>query len=623
VEYLLSALVFLSGNLLSLAVLAATFYVVGRRLTVAFEYPDVWQEIAFSATLGFGVTASLVFVLGLANQLTRPVVLLTIAALHLISHGVWHDTIRRARSAVASSDWRKSVPHFIFVLVLIAPMLLLALYPPTQFDATLYHLPYAVAFADSGGLPFLETLRFPVFPQLQETLFVLGFFLTGEVAAQLCEFVALMLSGIVMVAWGRSLVNHRVGIWSAALWLGNPLAVWLGGAAYVDIGLTLFVTASLFAWHRWLRGAHNRWLVLSAALIGFACASKYLGLFFFAVLAIATLFVSVRRRDVRPALVVPSVVMAIAGPWYARIVYYTGNPVFPFYPNLFGPSIWSQGVAVSSTTPGESLPAFILQKILETTAHLDFLILAPFNAVFAREVFHRQAPISPWYLILTPVLIFFVLRLRAGRWIILLSLAYGLFWLTTVRDIRFLLPVLPVVSLALVLGADSVAGRYWPYSKRRSGLELVAVCMLVAPAWFYSCYKAVQLGPPPTTAQARSDFLSRHVGGFEAIEMLNETAGSTYTVYGLFAENLRYFAHGRFLGDHFGPNRFTQINRLLNHPRRLHGTLGLLKVDYLLIVKKGQPITLTEKSFFKRYFRVFANSPEYVLIERLDGGEGF
>jgi hypothetical protein len=336
VEYLLSALVFLSGNLLSLAVLAATFYVGGRRLTVAFEYPDVWQEIAFSATLGFGVTASLVFVLGLANQLTRPVVLLTIAALHLISHGVWHDTIRRARSAVASSDWRKSVPHFIFVLVLIAPMLLLALYPPTQFDATLYHLPYAVAFADSGGLPFLETLRFPVFPQLQETLFVLGFFLTGEVAAQLCEFVALMLSGIVMVAWGRSLVNHRVGIWSAALWLGNPLAVWLGGAAYVDIGLTLFVTASLFAWHRWLRGAHNRWLVLSAALIGFACASKYLGLFFFAVLAIATLFVSVRRRDVRPALVVPSVVMAIAGPWYARIVYYTGNPVFPFYPNLFG-----------------------------------------------------------------------------------------------------------------------------------------------------------------------------------------------------------------------------------------------------------------------------------------------
>ena len=33
-------------------------------------------------------------------------------------------------------------------------MAALALYPPTGFDATLYHLPFARAFAASGRLPF-------------------------------------------------------------------------------------------------------------------------------------------------------------------------------------------------------------------------------------------------------------------------------------------------------------------------------------------------------------------------------------------------------------------------------------------------------------------------------------
>ena len=615
-EYLLNPLIFVSSHLLSLALIMATFYVVGRRLTVTFEYPDVWQEFAFSATLGFGVTASFVFLLGLINQLTRPAVLLMLAVLHLISHRVWRDTIHRVRSAAISTDWRRTGTHLLFILVLVAPMQLLALYPPTQFDATLYHLPYATAFVDSGGLPFLESLRFPVFPQLQEMLFALGFFLSGEVAAQLCQFVALTLTCVVLMAWGRVLAGNRVGIWGAALWLGNPLAVWLGGAAYVDIGLTLFVTASLFAWHRWLRGAPTRWLVLSAAMIGFACASKYLGLFFFAVLAVATLVVGLRRHDVGPALVFPAVVLAIAGPWYARIVYYTGNPVFPYYSNFFGASAWSDLVSADPAVPGHSLPAFISRQILEITAHLDSLILVPYNAVFAREVFHRQAPISPWYLILIPVLFIFVLRLRTGRWIALLTFAYGLFWLTTIGDIRFLLPVFPVASLALALGADGFVRRFWPPSRRSLGLELLVACMLVAPAWFYGWYKAVQLGPPPTNVPARSAFLSRHVVGYEAIELLNETAGSTYTVYGLFAENLRYFADGRFLGDHFGPNSFAQISGLLHNPRRLHETLSLLNVDYLLILHKGRPVILTEQPSFQRHFRVFASSPDYLLLER-------
>ena len=34
----------------------------------------------------------------------------------------------------------------------------------------MYHLPFARAFAASGGLPFLPALRYPMFPPLAEVV---------------------------------------------------------------------------------------------------------------------------------------------------------------------------------------------------------------------------------------------------------------------------------------------------------------------------------------------------------------------------------------------------------------------------------------------------------------------
>jgi hypothetical protein len=43
---------------------------------------------------------------------------------------------------------------------------------------------------------------------------------------------------------------------------------------------------------------------------------------------------------------------------------------------------------------------FGADQIVEIATHLGFLVLVPFNAVFARQAFNFQAPISPWHLLL-------------------------------------------------------------------------------------------------------------------------------------------------------------------------------------------------------------------------------
>src|SRR5262249_6447633 len=65
----------------------------------------------------------------------------------------------------------------------ITPLVLPALYPPTAFAATLSPLPFARAFVESGGVPYLLDRRTPVFPQVNEILFAAVMMFGPDVAA--------------------------------------------------------------------------------------------------------------------------------------------------------------------------------------------------------------------------------------------------------------------------------------------------------------------------------------------------------------------------------------------------------------------------------------------------------
>ena len=117
--------------------------------------------------------------------------------------------------------------------LILAPCAVLALYPPTGFDATHYHLPFVKSFIAAQRLLFLPDLRVPVFPVAVEMDFVLAFFLSGDVAAQLTQLLAMLATAGLVFAWGRRGFSRRAGLWAAALWLGVPLVVFLGASAYV------------------------------------------------------------------------------------------------------------------------------------------------------------------------------------------------------------------------------------------------------------------------------------------------------------------------------------------------------------------------------------------------------
>lgn len=563
-----------------LGLLAVTAYVLGRRVTgwpaLALSFRDRLECDVISTVAGLGLLAHLLFFLGLAGLLRPLPVLFLAAVVHVFGIPVWRDL---ATFRPRPGWWE------IAAFAGLAPLAILAVYPPTAFDSTLYHLPFARAFAESGGVPFLPDLRFPVFPQANEILFGALILFGPDVAAHGLQLFATLLTAALLVSWGR------VGWLAAAIFLGNPVVVHLAGSAYIEPGLTLFVTAGLYALDRWRRDGDRGWLLLAAGLLATAADTKYLGLFFLAAAGLVVLFAG-RGGRVRDALLFTAVAFAFLAPWYGRIYAHTGNPLFPYLPRVFGESLWSSWIVHDTG--------------LEPNRLLRLARL-PWDLLFRRELYNHEPPFSPVYLAALPLLAAGLFRDSSVRLWLAVAGAFALAWTWLPPDSRYLVVVLPLVSLAVAVSIpDRLA------SHRRLAPVLCLACFL--PGWLYAGYRIDRQGPPPLTVEEREAYLDRALPVHPAVAHLNRTWGSGYTVWALHVESMNYFAEGRFLGDWTGRASFARVLGASRDVASFHRELRRLGATHLLIPSRFMDRREVAPPFpddaaFRRWFQLVYRDP--------------
>ncbi|MEW8960034.1 MAG: carbohydrate binding domain-containing protein, partial [Moorella sp. (in: firmicutes)] len=101
-----------------------------------------------------------------------------------------------------------------------------------------------------------------------------------------------------------------------------------------------------------------------------------------------------------------------------------------------------------------------------------------------------------------------------------------------------------------------------------------------------------------------------------AYKFLNDLKGSKYTLYALYDENMAYFADGQFMGDWFGPARYSRISSKLSDSQALYEELKTLGANYILFNRQRSRLELPDDKFFQNHFKlVYARA--YVLLFEL------
>lgn len=530
---------------------------------------------ALTMALGFAVLGQVLTLAGLAGVLRWPVVLAIAIGVHVAAVPAWRRLIA-AFAPIAPARIASPLVMLSLAVTLLTGFVF-TLYPPLGFDQTMYHLPQARAFAASEALPFLPQLRYPIFPPLAEVLNASVLIFAGDVATQATGWVALVACVGLAFAWARELAGDHIagrapgdghdptsqagGFLAAAAIVGSPIGLYLAATGYVEPLLALLGGASLYAADRARITAGDsasdaRWLVAAGMLAGSAASVKYLGLYFVPAAAILLLWRAPRRVMPRELIIYGIAVVVAMLPCYARLVAHTGNPVFPFFPEAFGPNDYAAAVITGPTGP--------VRWMLTVTRLWD--------VTFRREAIGGLPHFSPAFVIALPIIA--LAAWRHPRLRLLLAIAVG-YLVAAPTHAHYLFTI--AVFWSALFGAS--AAMLW---RARAGVLIALAVLLACGGEAYAVHRLYRLGVPPVTTEAREQLIASQRPLYPAIAWLNRHAGPVM-LYAVHAEVMVDYASGTLLGDYNGPASFERMEARVRDTGSIAAALDTIGASHLLV----------------------------------------
>jgi len=436
-------------SITALAIMALACLGVGRPLARSWQLgADETFRPLWEAALGLVFLGCLLTLAGLCGILVPfAVQLVSFAAAVWGALQIGRDGLQRRKKPLSEGpaalplDDLHTLPEAplqtLFALLAIAVLgtMLTALAPPTAGDALAYHLELPKHFLAHESLIALPDHEQATYPLLVEMWYLWALALDGPVAAQLVAWGLGILLFFAAVALAEPILGQR---WA---WVAGTLAALTPGltngmtAPLNDVPLAAMTTLTLAAWWRGIMTSNaGPWLRLAAIFGGASLGIKFNAILFLAVIFAVWLVVIWRagnrslgslREPVRWA----ALALVIGGGWYLRALWITGNPVFPYFNELFG-----------LVGP---LPIRPEKRPLSGLA----LLMAPWELTMHPDRFGGRAhQWGPLFLAMLPGLLM-TRRVRGVGWLLLISALYFALCLVLRQNVRFFYPLIPLLAI--------------------------------------------------------------------------------------------------------------------------------------------------------------------------------
>ena len=191
------------------------------------------------------------------------------------------------------------------------------------------------------GISTSSQISWAVMPMTAEWCFTTLYLLGGEFAAKLLPFVFLIISCILIVLLCRRLASRPVALLIAAVYAATPVVQLITGAMFTDTFMAAFLLAAAVLIVHWTDWRDAAVLPLAGILLGAAWRRRWLRSHSVAP-CLAWVFFNcfgwkrgIDRKNLAALLRAAVLCAIIAAPPYATAWVKTGNPVFPYFNDVF------------------------------------------------------------------------------------------------------------------------------------------------------------------------------------------------------------------------------------------------------------------------------------------------
>lgn len=309
------------------------------------------DEILASFAMGLGLTGLFTFTLGI------------LSIVNIMLYGLWtlvglglfiYTLFRKWLPVTLDLKGALKEPLNLLAILVIVPFFLQAIppltTPPISTDALEYHLLIPRIILQAGKIDYIPSLLESNYPCLVEYIYLLVMPLAGDIVCKALHFWG---SVFLLFTMGRMIARtspESSRLLAPAFFLSMPVFAVVIGWAWNDAFFVFFLLQSI----RYLLDYHlaeeakrsPRSLLLAGIMAGLASWLKYTFVMIFFVFILLLIAALVRWRWKWYHLFwffLP--IGAISMLWFVKNWVFTGNPIYPFFNNIFGSPYWTDAAA--------------------------------------------------------------------------------------------------------------------------------------------------------------------------------------------------------------------------------------------------------------------------------------
>lgn len=497
------------------------------------------------------------------------------------------------------------VPVFLFglILIFVIPVIILDLTPPIARDALIHHLALPKLWIEQGRLFHLPWADFSYYPMNIDLLYLLPLYFKNDILPQFIHLFFGLGTGFLVFLYLKDKLGKNWGLIGFLIFFSTPIVLRLSTYAYVDLGMTFFITAGVYGFVQWKTGdyAKNSWFLMSAVSMGLALGSKYNALIAFAFMNLALVFCYARNTGQQKKALAAGVffflvAFLVASPWLIKNFLLTGNPVYPLFPNLFSVTadVLRGEASVANLIPEQKGVGLLQTRSLLYGENIWEILLLPLR-VFFQGVDDSARYFDGALSFLLIVFLPFSLIRRPFRSDALLFISFSAFvilaaFFTEVIRVRYILPAVPFLSILSVLGIYNLYICAGQLTHGRKCIVKTLVALVVSGGVFlngvYLKNYFVFVDPLPylMKQETRDQFLSRHLASYTAIRYINDHLPENARVRLIFTGRRGYYLDRSYVHDpSFGMNMINEMVDKASDGLALRDYLSTLRFTHLLI----------------------------------------
>lgn len=308
----------------------------------ASHEPFSIADLVITTVTGIAITGFVILLFGFLSLLSAGAFLLwliiegllfkVLKQENVLGKDFWRERFKLVKRA---SDLPALIIYCVFLIISVPAIL-----PPIAFDATMFHLAYAVDWANAGQIYADEFLRFPYYANNFVVLYALMFALKLGPVCHFLTWLCGLLTGLaVYSAIAQQTVKraNRRGFWlslmASIIVLGlalSPVFLRWVDTAMLDVPIALFLLTSVLCIYLGLQAGARKY-ELEFILIAAFCVGMKIVFFLFLPLFIVSLILLLRKRKqaLSRIIMMASLLLILSAPWYVRNFISTGDPISP------------------------------------------------------------------------------------------------------------------------------------------------------------------------------------------------------------------------------------------------------------------------------------------------------